>query len=203
MHDDVPNDRLDALVTQLPRDVQLPVDLWPEIKVRLAAEPSASARTLESLARRLPAEIAPPKRLWLGIAARLAPRRAKVPSIRLAAISAAASLAVIAALVAILFRAPSPQPQVVDVGNPPARQESPRTIPWIFNMPAVDPVVAAEFLRNYELVHTERLAIESAITSAPDNLLLRDLWAHAYTAELELSGTLERTIMTYQRGRGI
>lgn len=198
MRSDEPNDGFDALVGQLPRDASLPADLWPQIMARLATEHCASASTPESLAPRLAAEAAPPEHLWEGIAARLAPRRAHAPRSRLALVAVAASVAVIAVLAAILLRAPPPQPQAVDAAN-----LAPRALPWIFDMPAIDAAVAAEFLRNYELVHAERLAIESAIEVAPDNLLLRDLWAHAYTAELELSGTLERTIMTYQRGNGI
>src|SRR5688572_33134286 len=99
MRDDGSNDGLDALVRQLPRDVSLPQDLWLEIEPQLAAEQTASTRALDSLIRRLPAEIAPPERLWHEIAARLVPRSADVPRIRLAIVAAAASLAVIAALV--------------------------------------------------------------------------------------------------------
>ena len=203
MRDDGSNDGLDALVRQLPRDVSPPQDLWLEIEPQLAAEQTASARELDSLIRRLPAEIAPPEHLWHEIAARLVPWSADVARIRLAIVAAAASLAVIAALVAFLVRAPVSGPQIVDAGDEPLREASSRATPWIFDMPPVDPVVAAEFLRNFELVRNDRLAIEGAIEAAPDNLLLRELWAHAYTAELELSDTLERTIMTYQRGQGI
>jgi hypothetical protein len=199
MHDDGSKDGLDALVRQLPRDVSPPADLWLEIEPRLADERSSSA--LESLARRLPAEIEPPAHVWQGIAARLAARRARAAGVRLAAVAAAASLAVIAALAAMLVRAPAAGPQIVDTGTEQPREAS--RAPWIFAMPAVDPAIAAEFLRSYELVRNERLAIENAIEAAPDNLLLRELWANAYVAELELSDTLERTIMTYQRGRGI
>jgi hypothetical protein len=205
MHDDEPKDELDALVRALPSDVTPPADLWLDIESRLGVEESTGTRALDSLARRLPAEIAPPERLWQAIAARLTPRRANTPSNRLAVWSAAAALAAIAVLAAILFRGPSAEPPTVatevDVGNTPAGAARER--PWIFNMPAIDPAIAAEFLRSLELVQQERLAIESAIETSPDNLLLRELWARAYTAELELNSTLERTIMTYQRGQGI
>lgn len=91
----------------------------------------------------------------------------------------------------------------IDAGNAPARAVSSRARPWIFSAPAVDPHIVAEFLRSLELVQNERRAIESEMETAPDNLLLRELWARAYTAELELNSTFERTIMTYQRGQGI
>lgn len=208
MRDEKQKDGLDALVQQLPRDVPTPAGLWHEIESRLSAEPSARERTLESQARRLPAEIMPPEHVWQGIAARLTSRRAQARRPRLALLAAAASLAGIVALAGILFTTP-PFPQLravdggIDAGNAPARVVSSRARPWIFSMPAVDPHIVAEFLRSLELVQNERRLIESEMETAPDNLLLRELWARAYTAELELNSTFERTIMTYQRGQGI
>jgi hypothetical protein len=203
MHDDGPSDEIEALSRQLARDVPLPADLWPQIEPRLVAPQPENPSTLESLARQLQAESAPPVDLWPGIAARLTPRRANVLRSRVAAIAAAASLAIAAALLALVVQAPRPEPQSADAGNEPARPASSLAMAWMLETPAVDPAVAAELARNLELVQNERLAIESAMDIAPDNLLLRELWGQIYATELALNDTLGRTIMIYQRGQTI
>jgi hypothetical protein len=202
MHDDGPNDEIEALARQLPPDLPLPADLWPEIEPRLGPPQPESAWTLESLARQLPAESAPPVDLWPGIAARLTPHRANVLRSRVAAVVAAALLAIAAALLALMVQAPLPEPQLADAGNEPARRASSLAMTWMLETPAVDPAVAAELARNLELVQSERLAIESAMDIEPGNLLLRELWGHVYATELELNDTLGRTIMIY-RGQTI
>jgi hypothetical protein len=200
MSDRGPTDEIDALARHLRRDVPLPADLWLEIEPRLAAAQSDSPGALESLARQLPLERAPPVDLWPGIAARLALRRAGGLRSRVAA---AAALAIAAALLALMVRAPLPEPQSADAGNEPAPRASSLAMARMLETPAVDTVVAAELARNLALVQNERLAIESAMNGAPDNLLLRELWGHLYAAELELNDTLGRTIMIYRRGQTI
>jgi hypothetical protein len=53
--------------------------------------------------------------------------------------------------------------------------------------PVVSDEVAATLQRELVLVRDERLQIEAAIDREPDNVGLRELWAHAYEVELQLA----------------
>ena len=71
---------------------------------------------------------------------------------------------------------------------------------WMLRSPVVSDEVAATLQRELVLVRDDRLQIEAAIDREPDNVGLRELWAHAYEVELQLADAYGRTIMAYSRG---
>ena len=199
-HDEKESVGLAALVRALPREVAPPPDLWERIAARL--EPRDR---IEHLAASLPTEIDPPTDLWPGIATRIAPK----PRARRFALAAAASVAVAALVVAGLQlggrHGAGPQSgSASNVGDEAARDASSaaRNVGWILATPVLPDDVAATLSRELALVRDERLSIERAIASEPDNADLRELWAYAYRTELELADTCGRAVMEYESNRG-
>jgi hypothetical protein len=188
----------------LPRDLDPPAEAWDRIAARLARSEMGASPADSSP---LPAEIEPPADLWPKIAARLATRSRRRRAF--AALAAAAAVAAVL-LTAIAVREERP-PENVVAGVPartaPQANDSPPSdlaqslgASWMLRSPEVSSEVAATLRRELELVRDERLRIEQAIDSAPDNAALRELWAHAYEVELELADACGRTVMAYERG---
>jgi hypothetical protein len=73
---------------------------------------------------------------------------------------------------------------------------------WVLGAPALSADVAATLSRELALVRDERLSIERAIASDPDNDDLHELWAFTYETELELADAASRAVMEYARYRG-
>jgi len=191
---------LATLARALPREVAPPADLWDRIAARL--EPR---ERIDHLAASLPTDIDPPADLWPGIATRIAPQ----PRARRFALAAAASVAVAALVVAGVqlggrHDAGSESGSVPVVADEAARDASSaaRNVGWILGTPALPADVAATLGRELALVRDERLSIERAIASDPDNAELRELWAYAYRTELELADTCGRAVMEYESNRG-
>jgi hypothetical protein len=192
--------RLAPLARALPREVAPPPDLWERIAARL--EPRDR---IDHLIASLPTDVDPPADLWPAIAARIAPKsRAR----RFA--SAAAASVVVAALVAVGVHLGGGRDAGTQSGSAPyladeaARDASSvaRNVGWIFRAPALSDDVAATLRRELALVRDERLSIERAIATEPDNPELRELWAFAYETELELADASGRAVMEYERNRG-
>lgn len=192
---------LDELVRRLPSTVEPPPELWPRIAALLDAP-----RSLEARARELPTEIPPPADLWPRIAARLQtePRR---PYVRPRVAAAVAALAALGALIGLAVRDDSAEVGSADtarVAPDGAGADSVRSTAlgayWMLRSPVVSDEVAATLQRELVLVRDERLQIEAAIDREPDNVGLRELWAHAYEVELQLADAYGRTIMAYSRG---
>jgi hypothetical protein len=186
--------RLAALAHALPREVAPPSDLWERIAARL--EPRDR---VDHLSASLPAEIEPPADLWPAIAARIAPRSRS----RRFTLATAASV-VVAALVVVGVQLGGRH----DAGSGPApafaddAASAARNVGWILGTPALSADVAASLGRELALVRDERLSIERAIKSEPDNADLRELWAYAYETELELTDACSRAVMESERDRG-
>jgi hypothetical protein len=198
---DAGND-LESLVRRLPRELAPPAELWPRIAARL--EPREAA-PLDLLARRLPTDVDPPPEVWAGVAAGIGAAPARRRAVGYLA-AAALLVAGVAALLAIATREPPPD----DAGGARTVAAEPERSPpstldaaWMLGAAEVPEDVIAAMRTDYALVQAERVAIEQAIDSAPNDARLRELWAHAYEAELELNDIFGRTIMTYQRGSGI
>jgi hypothetical protein len=190
--------KLAPLARELPREIAPPPDLWERIAARL--EPRDR---IERLAGSLPAEIDPPADLWPAIAARIAPR----PRARRLALAAAGSVAV-AALIALGVRLGHDVGS--DTGSSPVVADEPArdapsaasNVGWVLGAPALSADVAATLSRELELVRDERLSIERAIATEPDNADLHELWAFTYETELELADAASRVVMEYARNRG-
>ena len=191
---------LASVARALPREVAPPPDLWDRIASRL--EPRDR---IDHLAASLPTDIDPPGDLWPRIAMRIAPK----PRARRFALTVAASV-VVAVLVAVgVLRG---GPGDAGSGGIPARivavdaardtSSAARNVGWILGAPALSADVATTLSRELALVRDERLSIERAIASDPDNTDLRELWAYAYQTELELADTSARAVMEYERNRG-
>jgi hypothetical protein len=197
---------LDDLARRLPRNVEPPAGLWQGIAARL--DDPAPVRSIEQRARDLPADIAPPVDLWPQIAARLR-TEAHEPRMRMRSVAAAAALAAVAVLVTIVVRDLDPAvngdraPQALSANGDPGPDPAPSTAfgaAWMLSSPVVSEQVAADLQRELTLVRDERLLIEAAIDREPADVGLRELWAHAYQIELELTDTWGRIIMAYERG---
>jgi hypothetical protein len=196
---------LHDLVRRLPRDIEPPAELWQRIAARL--DEPALPRSLEECARDLPADIAPPVDLWPQIAARLrtGPRK---PRLLARLVAAAAAVAAVAVLVTVAIRdqdsganGGSSTPAVA--ANDATAEAAPSTAlgaAWMLRSPVVSDEVAAALQRDLMLVRDERLQIEAAIDREPGDAGLRELWAHTYQIELQLTDTCGRIIMAYERG---
>jgi hypothetical protein len=186
---------LAALARALPREIAPPPDSWARIAVRL--EPRDH---LDPLVASLPAEIAPPAHLWPAIEARIAPGRRA----RRGALAAAACLAV-AGLVAVGVQLGADRDSTsirsVEATRSEDAARAPVEVGWILDAPALAGDVAATLSRELALVRDERLRIERAIASEPDNVDLRELWAFTYETELQLADACGRTVMEYERER--
>jgi hypothetical protein len=77
-----------------------------------------------------------------------------------------------------------------------------QNVGWILGAPALSGDVAASLSRELALVREQRLSIERAIATDPDDPDLRELWAFAYETELKLADTCARAVMEYERERG-
>jgi hypothetical protein len=197
---------LDELVRGLPRAVEPPPDLWLGIAARLDAP--GPRGSLEQRARDLPGDIAPPADLWPQIEARLRTERHRPRAPAL--VAAAAAVVVVAAgiWVALAVRDGGPSAGGRDStarvapngGGDDAASSTALGAAWMLQSPAISEEVAATLKRELALVHNERLKIETAIESEPDDSGLRELWAHTYQAELRLTDAWSRTIMAYEIG---
>jgi hypothetical protein len=195
---------LDELARRLPRAVEPPAELWLRVAARLDAREACS---LEQRARELPTDIPPPAYLWQQIETRLRaePRR---PHTRARLLAAAIAAAAVAALVAVAVRDAdpgangddSPVRVAADGGSADAEPGTALGTAWMLRSPEISAEVAATLQRDLALVRDERLTIEAAIDREPDDIGLRELWAHTYLAELELTDAWSRTVMAYERG---
>jgi len=197
---------LESLVRRLPRAIDPPPELWTWIAAHLD---TPLPRALEERVRDLPTNIAPPPELWPRIAARLRAEAPRESRTRLAAAAAAAAVTVaaIAMLATLAVLRHDPAGGAGDMTARATREGDADTgastalgAAWMLRSPAVSSDVAATLQRELTLVRDERLRIEAAIDREPDNVELRELWAHTYQVELELADTCGRTIMTYERG---
>jgi hypothetical protein len=200
--DSVTSRALHDLVRRLPRDVEPPPDLWLGIAARLDAP--APPRSIEELAHDLPADIAPPADLWPGIAARLRTEPYE-PRIRVRFAAAAVVLAAVAALVTVAVRvqdfganSSARSAMTADDASADPAPSAALAAAWMLRSPVVSEQVAATLQRELTLVRGERLRIEAAIDREPADVGLRELWAHAYQIELELTDTWGRIIMAYE-----
>lgn len=194
--------------TELPRELEPGPDVWDRIAARLE-QPENDA--LSPGLRDLPAEIDPPGDLWQRIALRLEARARRRRAVGGLAAAAALSAAILVAAIAIQDAQPPPVDGLANVPMPgsvldadaaPASSALGSSLgtAWMLRMPAISSEVAATMRRELELVRDERLRIEMAIESEPDNATLHELWAHAYEIELELDDACSRTVMAYERG---
>jgi hypothetical protein len=188
-----------ALARLLPREVAPPPDLWENLAARL--EPRGR---LEGLAASLPMNVEPPADLWPKIAARISPgRRAR----RLAVAFAASIAVVVAAVVGLQFAERTEpasgrgSPSVAADDSASRGASAASSVGWVLGAPVAGDV-AASLNRDLVLVRDERLTIERAIATEPDNVDLRELWAFTYATELELADACSRTVMEYERDRG-
>ena len=203
------HDELELLARQLPRDLPPPAEIWPRIAERLAAP---SEPPLEVLARRLSVDAPPPAAVWAGVAARIGTPRA---SRRAAWLGVAALLAALAVWLGVADRTPSgvvtTDARAADAAFEPREPGATLGLAWMLRSAemsagvsaGVSADVTAALQRDLAVVQSERLAIERALDRAPDNGDLRELWAHAYEAELELNDIYGKTIMAYRQGSDI
>lgn len=197
---------LDDLVRRLPRDVEPPAELWQRVAARL--DGPALPRSLEERARDLPADIAPPVDLWPQIAARLR-TRPREPRLLARLFAAAAAVAAVAVLVTVAIRDQDSgahggsSATTVAANGDESTDPAPSTAlgaAWMLRSPVVSAEVAAALQRDLTLVRDQRLQIEAAIDREPGDVGLRNLWAHTYQIELQLTDTYGRIIMAYERG---
>jgi hypothetical protein len=200
---EVPSGReLHDLVRRLPREIDPPLELWPQIAARLEAPPR---RSLEERARELPADVAPPGDLWPQIAARLRAEPQLPRSRWRVAVGGLAAVAAALLLVVLAIRGPDADrdaatPVALDDGRPDSGRSTALGAAWMLRSPVVSEAVAATLQRELTLVRDERLSIEAALDREPENTRLRELWAYTYQIELQLTDACGRTVMAYERG---
>jgi hypothetical protein len=149
---------------------------------------------LEARLRRLPQEIAPERDLWPGIAARI---RADARGSRWVPVALAASVALAAVAVALVWQAARPAGDDVWPGQPllspyvEARHRYESV--WSSVRAGVDPETAAVLERNLEITRVARAEIEAALASTPDDPALQAL----------LEATLDAELALYRRARSL
>jgi hypothetical protein len=186
-------DELDGLVSRLPKEIAPPLEVWRKVAAEIE-RPS-----LDSLAAELPAEIEPPADLWPRIEAELGKRRDFRGLLAAAVVVAAIS----AALIAIAVRN-----DVGELARPPTespvadREAEPRDLVdrWLDDFSPAQFAVAQTIEMNLALLRDERIAIEHAIEQYPSDPNLRELWAHAYEAELRLENEIGSVMVSTERG---
>jgi len=198
-----------VLVSQLPKGIDPPADLWPGIEARLGEQ----TPPLDSQLERLPKDIDSPTDLWPGIEARLAPPPDESGRGHggLFGFNVAAGIGFLAVVGTLLILTARVNDLASDTGAESVAAAAIEEIWWLAQLRdqpnehvAVALEVAATTIReNFLVVREERRAIERAIDGDVHNARLWELWRHAYKTELVLTNEMERIVNDYQRGYGI